>query len=490
MKRIAEWLIIAILLTALVFIGRVKLAAFYSNRGYEFYQKGMYNRAIDSFRISIRLNPSAGTVHYNLAKAYDAAGLQKKATAEYKKAILFDSSFLWPYEALAEKYFRQKRYEEAIAILKTAPSDASDDQSANHLINHVSSEYIAHLLNTAMDTYSSGDRQKAYRLLDKVLKANPNLALTYYVLGYFYYNDNQPDAAKERLYEAVRRDKKFFHAHKLLGDIYFEERDFDEAVAEYGKALVIDGRDVTLLNNLGLALMNLERYKDALNFIEKAVMLSPGDINFRYSLASLYRDMGMLEESAAEYKRIILEQPGYLNVHNELAGVYEQQGRKEEAVKEYKRQIDICSRRLLADPDNPILLNSIARAYNGTGEYDTAKVFINKALSIDPDYQEAYMTLANLENNLCNFDASMKALKEAEALSPQELYFIAEAINNVKSLKFLPTHIVYLQNNRRLEGIMKKETDEAVVLEMDIGSTIGEVTLLRSDIERIVNKYK
>ncbi len=488
MKKLIETLIIIALLGVLVFFGKDKLAMFYSNQGFDYYENASYEQAIDSFKKSIALDPLVSTVHYNLAKAYDKAQLKEEAISEYRKSISLDPSFTWGYEALANIYFEKKLYDKAIAVLQEASANGVNDDEIGPLINHVSSEYMANLINTAMAEFAKGKKVKARKLLNKALEINPNFTLAYYTLGYFYYVEEKHDKAIDKLKKAIRLDPMFFPCHKMLGDIYFEQKDFQKSADAYKAAASINTNDAALLNNIGLAFMNLEDYQEAIKFLERAVRAEPDNIHFQYSLASVYRDAGMLNESVSEYSKIIAKDPKYPNVHNDLADIYEREGSKEEAVKEYSKELKLCQKKLKKNPNDPLLLNGIACAYNGIGEYDKAKIFAKRAIAIKPDYREAYLTLANIENNLCNFDDSMAALKRANVLSPDEPYFIKEAMDNVRQLKFFPTTIIYLKNKRRFEGRIKTQTKESIILEMDIGSSVGMVRLQRDDIERIVSK--
>lgn len=488
MINILKILTITILLAVIAFIGKDKLATFYSNKGYDYYESASYEEAIDYFNKSLILNPSVSTVHYNLAKACEKAQLTEEAISEYRKAIQLDTSFVWGYEALANIYFEQKLYKKATAVLKEAEANGISTNETASLINHISSEYIANLINTAMTEFYNGRKIKARELLNKVLLINPDFALAYYTYGYFYYTEGKYDKAVEKLNKAIELAPKFFPAHKMLGDIYFEQKEFSQASDVYKTAASININDAVLQNNIGLAFMHLENYQQAAKHLEKAVNLDPKNIHFQYSLASVYRDADRLKESAIAYKNIINTHPDYPNVHNDLADIYEREDRKDEALEEYGKELELCQERLLVKPNDPQLLNGIACAYNGVGEYAKAKIFAKRALAAKPDYQEAYLTLSNIENNLCNFDASMTALKQANALSSQKLLFIEEAMDNVRQLKFFPTTVIYLKNKRRFEGIIKSKTKESILLEMDIGSAVGTVRLSRDEIEQIVDK--
>ena len=488
MKKLIETLIIIVLLGVLVFFGKDKLAMFYSNQGFDYYENASYEQAIDSFKKSLTLDPSVSTVHYNLAKAYDRAQLKEEAISEYRKSISLDPSFTWGYEALANIYFEKKLYDKAIAVLQEATANGVHNDEIDPLVNHVSSEYMANLINAAMTAFDNGDKVKARELLSKALQLNPNFALGYYTFGYFYYFEGKLDKAVEKLKKAIQLDPMFLPAHRLLGDIYFEKKDFSKAADAYKVALSINTNDAVLLNNLGICFMNLEDYHKAAKYLEEALNLDPGNINFQYSLASVYRDAGMLKESAEEYKSIINKEPDYPNVHNDLADIYAREGHKEKASRQYKEELDFCLEKLQAKPNDPFLLNGIACAYNGIGEYDKAKIYAKRAIAAKPDYREAYLTLSNIENNLCDFKSSMGALKRANELSPDDPYFIKEAMDNVRQLKFFPTTVIHMKNNRRFEGIIKRQTKDSITLEMDIGSTVGTIRLLRRDITRIVSK--
>ncbi len=488
MKRAFELLFVAVLLLLIFSAARNRLAVFYSNQGYEYYSQGLYDKAIDSFKKSIKVDSSAHYVHYNLAKAYEMSGMADKAIDEHMDAIELDKSFAWSYESLADLYFRRGMYEEALSVLEEAEKNISDTNAVNSLSASVSCEYASYLINKAMDDYSKGSKEAAYKQLEKAVRMEPGFSPGYYTLGYFYYADGRYDKAIEFLKKTVEIKKDSFEAYKLLGDIYFEKRIFHKAINEYTEALSINRNDASLLNNLGLSYMNIEEYEKAIHFAAKAAKTEPENIHFIYSLASLYRDAGRLKDSAQEYEKLISARPDYPNAHNDLAGVYERQGLKEKALEEYEKELELCKIRLKNNPGSAHALNSIARAYNGIGDYVNAKFYAQKAVDAEPDYREAYITMANIQNNLKDFKGSMETLKKAKRLSGQELSFIDQAMDNVKELYFFPTDVVYLKNGRHFEGVIKKETEDAVILEMDIGSSRGTVTLPRDNIDRIVSK--
>jgi len=344
----------------------------------------------------------------------------------------------------------------------------------------------------------AGDRLKAYELLNKALQINPDFALTHYLLGYFYYNEKKYDKAEVMLNEAILLDNKLFLAYKLLGDIYFEKRIFNKAIDKYKSALAIN-KDAVILNNVGLAYMNLENYNEAILFLKEALGLNPGNVNIRYSLASVYRDNGWLSNALPEYKNVVNIQPNYPNVHNDLGDIYKQQGQAKEAIEEYNKEIYACQNKISGNPSDIFLLNDLSHAYNGIGEYRKAKELIDKALVIKPDYQQGYITLANIYRNLGDSKNALVALEKAKGLSAQKYFFIEKAIKENKDLnefkefiegkkEFHPVDTVYLKNGRQLKGIIKQNNGEKIILEIKAGNVIGTVTLSPDSVERIISE--
>ncbi|MDD5097126.1 MAG: tetratricopeptide repeat protein [Candidatus Omnitrophica bacterium] len=495
MKKIIELLIILVLSLVIIFIGKSKLAALYYNRGNDYYERGLYQEAADYFNKSLKIDAAVAIAHYGLANAYLEQKLEDKAIEEYKTAIKLDRGFVPGYESLAYIYTNRQNYQEAANLLKQAEDSIPGNQKIRDSIDFVSWEFVANCLNAAVKAVEAGNNPEAYELINKALQVNPDFGFSHYVLGYVYYSERKYTQAKAALNAAVRLDKNLFFAYKLLGDIYFDERNFYKSVDAYKTALTFE-REAVILNNTGLAYMNLEKYEAAIPFLKEALALDPENINICYSLASVYRDSGRLSEAVKGYKKVISLRSDYTNVHNDLGDIYKQQKLNAQALEEYRKEVKFCKIKLSNSPKDPILLNGIAYAYNNIGEYGLAKEFVNKALNIKPDYREAYLTLSSIYTNSGDSNAALTALGKAKKLSSWKYFFIEKAISDVKKspgflkeeLVFYPTDTIYLKNGRNLKGIIKESSQERIVLEVKSGEVIGTVTFSKNDIERIVSE--
>jgi len=494
LKRIIEFFIALALIGILIYVGRPKLAALYYNQGSSYYNRGLYKEAINAFKTSLRVVPLRADTYYMLANAYLEIKIEDKAIEAYIEAIRINPLFIPAHRELVYLYWNKEMYSESLNQIKQAEIKIADNQEIKKLFNDVSFEYAADCLNKSTDAFLSKDKQKAYTLLNKALKIKPDLVYAHYISAYFYFSDNNYDFAEKELKEVIQRDNRFWQAYKLLGDIYFAKNMPGEAIVEYSKALGLNQKNATIQNDLGLALMRIENYDGAIAHLGKALELNPGNLNIRYSLASVYRDKGMLNDALSEYWRVIKDNPEYSNIHNDVGDIYKLQNKDKDSTAEYNKEKEYCQRKLSIKPNDKVLLNNLAYALNGLGEFKQAEVIIKEVIAMNPDYQQAYLTLAKITENLNNPGGASEALNKAKALPPKADFIDNDVARLKKELilnaekSFFPTHIIYLKNGRIVEGRMIEEDAEKVVLEVKAGLVLGNITLYRNMIERIARQ--
>ncbi len=440
MKRTLEIILAVFLFSLLVLICRNKLNVFYYNRAVTSAENGSYARAIEYYRKSIALEPSAAA-HYGLGNAYLDANMKRAAEFEFRLAVAMRPDFFPAFEALAHLYLQEESFQKAEYVLKEAAAVCPGNGKLEGLSELVRFSSLTALLKGATDAFTSGDRPKAYGLLNEAVHLEPQYVFTYYLFAYLYFSERNYPLAKAMVDKALEIDVRFFPARKLLGDIYFEERRFESAVAEYNAALSSERKDAALLNSAALAYMNLERYEQAVPLLEEALSLRPDDVNLRYGLACLYRDSGRLQEAIIAYRAVISRDMAFPNVHNDLGRVYKIMGRGDLAAAEYLEEISIVSEKLSINPQDPFLLADMAAAYNGAGKYSIALDYINKALAAKKDHPQAYLVLADIQTNLDDPSAAQAALKKAGQFSSRKYSFVEklEESNRRQTAASLPT---------------------------------------------------
>lgn len=430
MKIAVNIIILLILILVAINIVPPKLASFYHNKGLENYNNELYDEAAVFFKKSLAIMPNNDT-YDSLAHTYEKLQRLDDAVETYYKLILKDTFYIDAYIALANIYLKRQLFEKASAVLEKAKVQAPDDQRINALLKTTHHNYTTDLINKAILSYMLGKKDDAYYMLNKALKSNPDSEYANYLLAYYAFLDGNLVRAVQRVNEAIRIKPGYPQAHKLLGDIFFKRQEYDKAIDEYNKVLSSNYEDHEVYNDIGISFMFMEQYDKAIIYLKESLRFNPDNLDVMYNLASTYKDAGRFDESIAEYHKLIAYDPRYPNMYNNLAMIYKEQGKQDLAAKMYQKEIEHAQGRLSRNPDDLSDLNNIARAYNGIGDYKKARTIITKVIDASPDYRDAYITLAKIEEKEKNFDAALKALYKARSFTKYS-NFIDEYISNIR----------------------------------------------------------
>lgn len=150
---------------------------------------------------------------------------------------------------------------------------------------------------------------------------------------------------------ATKPDERLY-VYFLRGSLYDHQKLYDEAEAQFRKALEIDPQNPTVLNYLGYMLADRGvRLPEALVMIRKAVELDPQNGAFLDSLGWVYYKQGqyaLAEENLRKANERINTDP---TVHDHLGEVYEKTGNLKMAVAQWERSMTEYARSLPADAD-------------------------------------------------------------------------------------------------------------------------------------------
>ena len=150
---------------------------------------------------------------------------------------------------------------------------------------------------------------------------------------------------------AKRADEKMY-IYFLRGELADRQKNYDEAEAEFGKALAIDAQNPTVLNYLGY--MNADRgvkLNEALKQIQKAVELDPQNYAFLDSLGWVYFKLGQYTQATQNLQKAVERSSTDPTVHDHLGQVYEKTGKLKLAVTQWERSMTEYAHSLPADAD-------------------------------------------------------------------------------------------------------------------------------------------
>jgi protein O-mannosyl-transferase len=173
-------------------------------------------------------------------------------------------------------------------------------------------------------------------------------------------------------------------------------------------------------NNLGGALIELDRPLEAIDHCRQAIKLKPDHAKAFNNLAIALVKTGRAQEAIEQYRQAISLKPDYTDAYNNLGSALVGMGRFQEA-------IDYCKQSLLIDPDSVEAHNNLGNAFQSIGQYQQAIEYYKTAISLDQKFFRAYINLGSALNKTGRIPEAIENYEKAISLNPHSF----EAHNNL-----------------------------------------------------------
>ena len=186
--------------------------------------------------------------------------------------------------------------------------------------------------------------------------------------------------------------------HTTLGDTYRRLERFDDAIAPYSRAIELVGTPERnhwpLFFSRGIAYEREDRWPEAEADFRKALELRPDEpqvLNYLgYSLVEMQTN---LDEALNMIERAVAGRPNSGYIVDSLGWVLYRLGRYDEAVVHMERAAELL-------PVDPIINDHLGDVYWAVGRFREAEFQWHRALSFDPEPDEAERIRRKLEVGL------------------------------------------------------------------------------------------
>jgi adenylate cyclase len=193
-----------------------------------------------------------------------------------------------------------------------------------------------------LNRYNIEDNNLARGMVEEAIAMCPEDPMGYVRLGTIYFRDfilGNTKAPRETIekgielvQKAIAMDDSISGAHAILCAFYFHTREHDKAIAEGERAVALNPRGMSELNNYAVSLTYAGRPEEAIPLFQKAIRFSPFGSSYLYrDFGRALRDTGRFEEAVSAFKKAIQLAPDHIFPHLLLAGVYIMMGREKEA---------------------------------------------------------------------------------------------------------------------------------------------------------------
>ncbi|HHF53179.1 MAG TPA: tetratricopeptide repeat protein [candidate division WOR-3 bacterium] len=110
----------------------------YNQIGLNYYNKGEYDKAIESFQKALHSEGESASVHYNLGLAYQAKGILDEAAREYKRSLELNPSDAEAHNNLGIIYYTLGKNDKAITEFREAVRINPDFELARKNLEKIS----------------------------------------------------------------------------------------------------------------------------------------------------------------------------------------------------------------------------------------------------------------------------------------------------------------------------------------------------------------
>jgi tetratricopeptide (TPR) repeat protein len=268
------------------------------DRAVELSRSGRHEESIGEYRRALELAPEHAEAHNNLGLALAHVGKLDEAIEHYRKALGSDPSLATVHNNLGAALARSGKASEAVEEFVLF-LDSSPDSVEAH----------GNLLRALAQAGRAGE---AERLLAELSRKHPGSAPLHNSRGVALVWQKQTDEAVAEFKRAIELDSKLVEARQNLADaLYFNAGRTVEAILAWRELLAIAPDHVPALNNAAMVMATdpdpaLRNANESLRFAEHAAQLTggrnPGVLD---TLASAYATSGRFPEAVSTATRAL-----------------------------------------------------------------------------------------------------------------------------------------------------------------------------------------
>ena len=222
--------------------------AIYKTIGLVLTRLGKHEEAAEKLRRSLELDPEYQESHYLLAETYRRLGRNEEAQAALERFEVLSQQTLEKESGVAKS---QSYYEEGLQLISADDWDRAYGLFQRAL--EASPEMDLALYRIAQIDFHRDRTSDAQETIRRAIQLNPWQSEYYFLLASCLQQYDRPEAILAAR-KAVVLDPEAADSHNLLGNLFFEEGDFEEATSAYRRAVEIEPQNPFFHLNLSSAL--------------------------------------------------------------------------------------------------------------------------------------------------------------------------------------------------------------------------------------------
>jgi len=373
----------------------------HNNLAVVYYNKGLYDEAIEELEKALQIDPNFILARNNLEIILKKSGHLEQKIKELARIIDVEPFDEKRTLELADTYRKLNRYSQAIIFYKK-------------VLDFNPGSYEAHFgLGTTLKILGKYDDalEEIKRSLE--LKINPE---GYRLLGETYFNKGVIDLAIKNFYESLTLDSSSAEGHLFLGFALGEKGKIKDGVEEIKKAIALNPALAQFEPNLPI---DLKEHKAHWEFLKGQLGISKVSVNeyqVHYNLGITYLNKGLFNEAKREFDECLKLRTDNPELFVSLGELHIFFNKFDDAIKHFDRSLEL-------DFSAARGANGIGVAYLLKNDYVRATSWFEKSLALEKDFPPTLNNLAVTQLCENKIDDAIQNLQTAANLGNKEAKF-------------------------------------------------------------------
>jgi predicted O-linked N-acetylglucosamine transferase (SPINDLY family) len=287
---------------------------------------------------------------------------------------------------------------------------------------------LASAFDRAVALHQAGRLPEAEELYRAILNAKPDDFDCLHLLGVIYHQRGDHEQAVRHIDAALKINPRLAPAHNNRGNALGELHRIVEALASYDDAIAIEPAYVEAWVNRGVTLAQLGRFEEALASYDRAAVLRAADAAIWHNRGNALKELSRFTEAVASYDRAITLQPDH-------AGAFYNRGNALAALERFGEAVASYDRVIALKPDHAEAFNNRGNALAAQKRFDAAAASYEMAIARKPSYAAAWTNRGLALYQLGRFDEALTSYDRAIAIRPGDAAAFNNRGNTLKELK-------------------------------------------------------
>lgn len=219
----------------------------------------------------------------------------------------------------------------------------------------------------------------------------------------------QVTALVEQVSLALKQNPKDTALLIKRGDLYFQLREFEQAIADYSDAIELDSKADEAYFGRGMALGRFGQIREGIKDLSVYIERHPNDSRAYTKRGVRYLWIDEISNAEQDFTKAIALNPDNAEAHDDLGVIHARRGEYETALKHFNATVSI-------DPTYFKGFHNLSMLYFIIGQDALALASVEKALNLVPGERDSMLLKAEILQKLGRVTDATKVREEAEFL--------------------------------------------------------------------------